>query len=123
MPSLAELRIECRRAALKTKVAGDPIRQFARWSDEVRAVAAPEVNTMALAAVTVGGLERQVCIAVAEFEAKHRDSDAIPRPSQWRGMRVRPDGFEFWQGRSSRWHDRIASRRDGERWRIERLAP
>lgn len=48
----------------------------------------------------------------------------VPRPSNWGGYQLVPDRFEFWQGRSSRLHDRIIYRlsNDGE-WIIERLAP
>jgi pyridoxamine 5'-phosphate oxidase len=46
-----------------------------------------------------------------------------PRPPHWGGYRVRPALIEFWQGRSSRLHDRISYRLDGRHWVIERLAP
>jgi pyridoxamine 5'-phosphate oxidase len=36
---------------------------------------------------------------------------------------VRPECFEFWQGRESRLHDRIRYLREGEGWRIGRLSP
>ena len=44
-------------------------------------------------------------------------------PPHWGGYRVMPDYLEFWQGRRSRLHDRIAYTRSGGAWKIARLAP
>ena len=46
-----------------------------------------------------------------------------PRPPHWGGYRLRPDCWEFWQGRASRLHDRIRYRLQDGRWVKERLAP
>ncbi|HAJ11399.1 MAG: pyridoxamine 5'-phosphate oxidase [Hydrogenophaga sp.] len=47
-----------------------------------------------------------------------------PRPPHWGGYRLKPDNWQFWQGRKSRLHDRLryALQPDG-RWLRERLAP
>ncbi|MCF8168822.1 MAG: pyridoxamine 5'-phosphate oxidase [Rhodoferax sp.] len=47
-----------------------------------------------------------------------------PRPPHWGGYRLRPDQWQFWQGRKSRLHDRLSYRLqpDGQ-WLRERLAP
>ena len=49
--------------------------------------------------------------------------DTPPRPAHWGGYRVIAEKVEFWQGRSSRLHDRLVYVRDGEGWKVERLAP
>jgi pyridoxamine 5'-phosphate oxidase len=47
-----------------------------------------------------------------------------PRPPHWGGYRLIPDRFEFWQGRTSRLHDRLRYKRDSDdNWQISRLAP
>jgi len=59
-----------------------------------------------------------------ELRARYEGRE-IPLPDTWGGYRVAPQVFEFWQGRSSRLHDRLAyTLEDAEgSWRRERLAP
>lgn len=46
------------------------------------------------------------------------------RPAHWGGYLVVPEQVEFWQGRSSRLHDRLRYTAEaGGGWKIERLAP
>jgi pyridoxamine 5'-phosphate oxidase len=57
-----------------------------------------------------------------ELEAELAGADPV-RPEHWGGYLLRPDSIEFWQGRDSRMHDRFLYAREGDGWRIERLAP
>jgi pyridoxamine 5'-phosphate oxidase len=60
---------------------------------------------------------------VIEFTEKFKDI-AVPRPPHWGGFCLKPDYFEFWQGRANRLHDRIAYQlEDNGNWTIKRLAP
>lgn len=60
---------------------------------------------------------------VVELEKKYANTP-IPRPEHWGGYIVKPINIEFWQGRSSRLHDRILYTAQKDLlWKIERLAP
>lgn len=61
----------------------------------------------------------------ALLEATHkRFGDTPPScPEHWGGYRLVPDRIEFWQGRSSRLHDRLDYRLHQGNWERRRLAP
>ncbi|MEO5732969.1 MAG: pyridoxamine 5'-phosphate oxidase [Rubrivivax sp.] len=75
---------------------------------------------------------RTVLEAAAEAAAATHGDDPA-RPPNWGGYRLRPDRWEFWQGRKNRLHDRLRYRLNqspntgpdpaGDRWLRERLAP
>jgi pyridoxamine 5'-phosphate oxidase len=56
-------------------------------------------------------------------ELGRHHGETPPLPPHWGGYRVIPDYLEFWQGRRSRLHDRVAYTRSGNAWKIARLAP
>lgn len=60
--------------------------------------------------------------SLRELETKYEDKE-IPKPGHWGGFLVRPQNFEFWQGRPNRLHDRILYTKDESNWNIKRLAP
>ena len=57
-------------------------------------------------------------------EEKYAEVDPLPLPEHWGGYLVRPNQYEFWQGRPDRLHDRFryVHKPDGL-WVVERLAP
>ena len=59
----------------------------------------------------------------AAYRERYPEDEGVPRPAHWGGFRLRPEVYEFWQGRRSRLHDRLRYSRQGTGWVVERLAP
>ena len=60
---------------------------------------------------------------VKEKEEEFVDLAVVARPPFWGGYLVKPVRIEFWQGRSSRLHDRIVYTKGVDAWSKDRLAP
>lgn len=60
----------------------------------------------------------------AALEKEYADAEQLPRPENWGGFIIKPELIEFWQGRSSRLHDRLQYELDESgAWNRVRLAP
>jgi pyridoxamine 5'-phosphate oxidase len=67
----------------------------------------------------------------AQLAEEYPAGSTVPVPEFWGGWLVRPSTIEFWQGRSSRLHDRLrfvatatqAALDDASAWEVERLSP
>ena len=51
------------------------------------------------------------------------NNNDLTRPSNWGGYIIKPELFEFWQGRDSRLHDRIIFSKSKTKWTHKRLSP
>ncbi len=61
-----------------------------------------------------------------KFEEMRRKfaNGEVPIPDFWGGYRVKPETVEFWQGRTSRLHDRfLYTRLADNSWSLDRLSP
>ena len=69
-------------------------------------------------------IESREILEANEQNFKEKFGEIIPRPIHWGGYIIQPNLIEFWQGRSSRLHDRLQYKlMENGVWKIERLAP
>ena len=88
------------------------------WGHQVGGLASTQSSV-------VSGGRKELEERLAAAEAGHPESEGpVPRPVHWGGYLIKPKVIEFWQGRKSRFHDRLRyTRVEGGKWEIERLAP
>ena len=67
--------------------------------------------------------DRSVLDKNVEFYSNKFNAQIVPRPDHWGGYIVKPTAIEFWQGRTSRLHDRLRYTKVADNWKLERLAP
>ncbi|MBC8161901.1 MAG: pyridoxamine 5'-phosphate oxidase [Roseiflexaceae bacterium] len=108
-----QVRVE---GAVEQVAAGEADAYFASrpWGSRLGAWASAQSAVLADRAA----LEARYAALAVQYEGQD-----VPRPPHWGGFRVVPDTLEFWQGRSSRLHDRLRYTRTGDEWRVERLSP
>lgn len=62
--------------------------------------------------------------ALKKYEKEFEGQEIIPRPPHWKGFRVKPDYFEFWQAGEFRLHQRhLYTPDDLGSWTIKTLYP
>lgn len=60
---------------------------------------------------------------VKQLKTQYENDEQLPVPEHWGGFRLVPTRVEFWQGRSSRLHDRFEFVLENGGWGLSRLQP
>lgn len=66
---------------------------------------------------------REALDKMQEETERRFEGKTIVRPPHWGGYIVIPEVVEFWQGRPSRLHDRVAYCKTEDGWQMKRMAP
>lgn len=78
----------------------------------------------ALASAQSRPIENREVLETRFAQVEQQYGEQPVRPAHWGGYRLVPDYIEFWQGRPSRFHDRIAYTRQADgSWQRQRLQP
>jgi pyridoxamine 5'-phosphate oxidase len=107
----------------QVRVEGAVEKVSARESDEYFGVRPLGSRIGAWASTQSAVIESRGWLEARVQEAAARYGENPPRPPHWGGYRGIPEVLEFWQGRRSRLHDRIAYARAGSGWNRSRLSP
>jgi pyridoxamine 5'-phosphate oxidase len=113
----AELERQVRIEGIVSKVDKEVSEAYFRSrpiGSQIGAIASPQSSVLTDRSI----LEDKVAALSKQYEGKE-----IPKPENWGGYLVEPKHIEFWQGRSSRLHDRISYDLVDGAWKISRLAP
>ena len=109
-----QVRIEGRIFKVSKELSDDYFKSRPQ-SSQIGAMASPQSTII---------YDRKVLEDLEENITKELNGQQPERPAHWGGYYLSPDYFEFWQGRPSRLHDRIAFKKSAETaWEIVRLAP
>jgi pyridoxamine 5'-phosphate oxidase len=57
------------------------------------------------------------------FMKEYPEGSKVPMPEDWGGYLIRPNRFEFWQGREGRLHDRLIYSLEDSLWVTSRIQP
>lgn len=68
-------------------------------------------------------IESRLVLEKKFLSLKESMGSEVMRPPHWGGFILKPDYFEFWQGRQSRLHDRVAYTLNNNQWRKATLSP
>jgi pyridoxamine 5'-phosphate oxidase len=98
----------------------DPSESAAYFRSRPRA---SQIGAWASRQSTVLGSRAELDERFAELNRRWPMGTEVPAPDFWGGYRVIPQAMEFWQGRSSRLHDRLRYTLGPAGWTTDRLAP
>ena len=108
-----QVRVEGAVERLSAEDSAAYVRSRPRGS-QLSALASPQSQTLE----SRSALEQHVAALEESYRARQ-----LPLPTNWGGFRLAPERVELWQQRRDRLHDRLLYLRDGNGWKIERLAP
>ncbi len=85
----------------------------------------PRTSQLGTAASHQGTVIPSRAVLEEEYERldKLYEGQEVPCPDVWGGFIIKPNYYEFWQGRPSRLHDRFRYQLVNGKWIIDRLSP